>query len=55
MIDVASLNDIDRRMVKEPLLVARRLQQRMQLAGETRAGCLRRADHCTPSETAAPR
>jgi CBS domain-containing protein len=31
MIDVASLNDIDRRTLKETLLVARRLQQRMQL------------------------
>jgi CBS domain-containing protein len=31
MIDVASLNDIDRRMLNETLRVARRLQQRMQL------------------------
>jgi len=31
VIDVGSLNDIDRRMLKESLRVARRLQQRMQL------------------------
>ena len=31
LIDVASLNDIDRRMLNETLRVARRLQQRMQL------------------------
>jgi CBS domain-containing protein len=30
-VDVAGLNDIDRRMLKESLRVARRLQQRMQL------------------------
>ncbi|MBA3478760.1 MAG: hypothetical protein H0T52_10240 [Lautropia sp.] len=31
LLDVASLNDIDRRILKEALRVARRLQQRMQL------------------------
>jgi CBS domain-containing protein len=31
MIDVASLNDLDRRMLKEALRVGRRLQQRMEL------------------------
>lgn len=31
VVDVGSLNDIDRRMLKESLRVARRLQQRMQL------------------------
>jgi CBS domain-containing protein len=31
MIDIGTLNDIDRRMLKESLRVARRLQQRMQL------------------------
>jgi CBS domain-containing protein len=30
-LDVSSLNDIDRRILKEALRVARRLQQRMQL------------------------
>jgi len=31
MVDVAALNDIDRRMLKESLRIARRLQQRMEL------------------------
>jgi CBS domain-containing protein len=31
LVDVAALNDIDRRMLKESLRIARRLQQRIQL------------------------
>lgn len=31
LVDVAALNDIDRRMLKESLRIARRLQQRMEL------------------------
>ncbi|MEO5772276.1 MAG: putative nucleotidyltransferase substrate binding domain-containing protein, partial [Burkholderiaceae bacterium] len=31
LIDVAALNDIDRRVLKESLRVARRLQQRIQM------------------------
>ena len=31
LVDVAALNDIDRRMLKESLRVARRLQQRIEL------------------------
>jgi CBS domain-containing protein len=31
LVDVAALNDIDRRVLKESLRVARRLQQRIEL------------------------
>jgi CBS domain-containing protein len=31
LVDVAALNDIDRRVLRESLRIARRLQQRIQL------------------------